>query len=119
MNEVEQIELARAYVALSNAHKLDFVLPMFAVDAVYYSAFTGEFEGQDAITEMMTKFFTKFPDVRWMVEEFWYIGEQTVGFEFVMTATEQSTGSRFERQGVEKIEFTDAGLIRRLEVNRK
>ena len=119
MNEVEQIELAKAYVALSNSHKLEFVFPMFVENAVYYSAFTGEFEGQSAIAEMMTEFFAGFPDVRWMVEEFWYIGEQTVGFEFVMTATEASTGSRFERKGVEKIEFTDEGLIRRLEINKK
>ena len=119
MNEVEQIELAKAYVALSNSHKLDFIFPMFAVNAVYFSAFTGEFEGQSAIAEMMKNFFAGFPDVRWMVEEVWYIGEQTVGFEFVMTATEASTGSRFEREGVEKIEFTDEGLIRRLGVNRK
>jgi hypothetical protein len=119
MNEVEQIELAKAYVALSNSHKLDFVFPMFAENAVYYSAFTGEFEGKDAIAGMMINFFTNFPDVRWMVEEFWYIGEQTVGFEFVMTATEVSTGVRFEREGVEKIEFMDEGLIRRLEVSEK
>ena len=116
MNESEQIELAKAYVALSNAHRLEFILPMFADKAVYHSSYVGEFKGRSAIGEMMADFFSRFPDVHWNVLEYRCSREKVVGFEFVMTATESRTGDRLERQGLEEIEFTDEGLISRLEV---
>ena len=116
MNESEKIELAKAYVALSNAHRLEFILHMFADKAVYRSSYVGEFKGRNAIGEMMADFFSRFPDVRWSVQEYRYTGKGIVGFEFVMTATEASTGNQIERQGLEEIEFTDEGLISRLNV---
>ena len=116
MNESEQIELAKAYVALSNAHRLDYILPMFADEAIYHSSYVGEFKGRNAIGEMMADFFSRFPDVRWSVQEYRHTGIGVVGFEFVMTATEALTGNRIERQGPEEIEFSDDGSINRLEV---
>jgi hypothetical protein len=41
MTEIEATELAHAYVALSNAHRVDLIGPMFADDAVYYSSAVG------------------------------------------------------------------------------
>ena len=53
MTPTESIELARAYVALSNAHRADLVRPLFAEGAVYRSSAVGEYRGVDAIVAMM------------------------------------------------------------------
>ena len=68
MNESEQIELAKAYVALSNAHKLEFVLPMFADKAVYHSSHVGEFKGREALPEVSMNGASRWPidlDASW------------------------------------------------------
>ncbi|HRY16271.1 MAG TPA: nuclear transport factor 2 family protein, partial [Candidatus Competibacteraceae bacterium] len=92
MNTLEQIELTKAYVALSNAHRLEFILPLFAEQALYHSTFVGEFTGRSAIHSMMTDFFARFPDVYWTVTEYRSVDESTVEFAFTMTATAAATG---------------------------
>lgn len=89
---------------------------MFSGEATYRSAHVGEFKGRKAIGEMMSEFFSRFPDVRWNVLAYRYIGKSVVEFDFVMTAAEALTGNHIKRKGVEEIEFTDEGLIKRLEV---
>jgi hypothetical protein len=116
MNESEQIESAKAYVALSNAHRLEFILPMFADGATYHSPHVGEFIGRNAIGEMMADFFSRFPDVRWNALEYRCTEKGVVRFKFEMFATEALTGKSVERRGTERIEFTDEGHISRLEV---
>jgi len=116
VKESEQIDFARAYVALSNAHDLERILPMFADNALYRSSNVGEFKGRDAIGRMMSDFFDRFPNVYWSVEEYRCAGAAAVVFDFAMTATEPLTGESIERLGLERIEFTGEGLIERLEV---
>jgi len=116
VNPAEQIALARAYVALSNAHRVDFILPMFTDAVTYLSTNVGRFEGGDAISGMMTGFFARFPDVAWDVREFRYVGDGMVEFDFVMTATDGETGEPVEREGLETIAFTDEGFVSRIEV---
>ncbi len=116
MNDLEQIDLAKAYVALSNAHRHEFIVPMFAHGGMYRSSNVGEFKGRKAIGEMMNDFFSRFPDVRWNVLEYRRAGENAVEFEFAMTATEVATGKSIERKSVETIVFTEEGLISSLEV---
>jgi len=116
MTKSEEIEFVKAYVALSNAHRLTLILPMFAEEAVYRSSYVGEFNGRGVIGDMMTDFFSRFPDVRWNVPEYRPAGDRAVDFEFVMTATETLTGNHIVRNGLERIEFTDDGLISLLEV---
>ena len=111
MNHSEQIELSKAYVALSNAHRVELILPMFAESIHYDSSNVGSFKGKDAIEEMMTEFFTGFPDVRWDIVDYQMIEKGLVGFEFIMTATDIANGQTIERVGLEQIEFTDEGLI--------
>ena len=41
MTEIESIELARTYVARSNAHRVDLIQPLFAADAIYRSSAVG------------------------------------------------------------------------------
>jgi hypothetical protein len=117
MNALEQIELAKAYVALSNAHRLEFILPLFAEQAIYHSTFVGEFTGRSAIHSMMTDFFARFPDVYWTVTEYRSVDERTVAFAFTMTATAAATGQVVQREARETLEFTDAGFIARITVN--
>ena len=116
MNESEQIELAKAYVALSNAHCVEFILPLFTKSAHYHSTYVGELKGKDVIGAMMADYFSRFPDVYWNVPEYRYVKNGLVSFEFALTATEAQTGDRVERIGFEQIEFSDAGKIQRIEV---
>ena len=45
MTDQELIELARAYVALSNAHHLELILAMFEEESIYTSSAVGQFKG--------------------------------------------------------------------------
>ena len=116
VSEREKIELAKAYVALSNAHKLEFVGPMFAVDAIYQSPNVGVFNGRGAIGDMMTSFFSRFPDVYWEARDYRCTNDGDVRFDFQMTARKAGTGEEIRRAGVEEIKFTNEGLIVRVEV---
>ena len=115
MTEIETIELARAYVSLSNAHRVALILPMFADDAVYTSSAVGEFIGPEAIGDMMKGFFSAYPDVFWLAENYRHEGRR-VTFDFGLQATAEGSGEHLQRIGVERIEFDEAGLIRKLEV---
>ena len=115
MTEVEAIELSRAYVALSNAHRVELILPMFSATAVYSSSAVGEFVGSDSIAEMMRGFFTRYPDVFWLAEKYRYDNNR-VTFDFSLQANAAATGEHLQRQGVERIEFDQDGLIKKLEV---
>ena len=49
MNDLERMDLAKAYVALSNAHRSELIVPMFAHGGMYRSSNVGEFNGGKAI----------------------------------------------------------------------
>jgi len=115
MTATESIELARAYVALSNAHRSDLILPLFAGDAVYRSSTVGEHRGAPAIAAMMQLFFSRYPDVHWQCRHYRCDGNR-VSFDFALSATAADDGSRLQRGGVEHIEFDAGGLIKALEV---
>ena len=115
MTEIEAIELSRAYVALSNAHRVELILPLFAETAVYTSSALGEFTGPGAIGEMMQEFFDAYPDAFWLAENF-RCDENRVKFDFSLQANAVTSGEHLQRQGVERIEFNDRGLISKLEV---
>lgn len=115
-NTIEKIELAKAYVALSNAHQLVLVDKMFAKNAVYDSTGVGLFEGCEAITSMMKSFFSQYPDVHWKTQNFHYNSDDIVLFDFEMNATHIETGETVRREGKEQIVFTETGFISRLVV---
>ena len=116
LNKSELVELTRAYVALSNAHQLQFVFPMFDENATYLSAYVGEFKGREEITLMMTDFFIRYSDVHWFVEEYQFLGNGTVGFNFIMTATDPQGRKPVNRSAFETIKFNQQGYIEFLEV---
>ncbi len=109
-------DLARLYVERSNRHELDVVFPMFDANATYRSSQFGLFEGLDQIREMMTGFFTNFPDVHWTVDDYRADSDDTASFDFTMRATNAETGQAVARRGLETITFTSDGRIRHVEV---
>lgn len=109
-------DLARKYVAQSNAHDLVEIQKMFLDNASYESAYTGAFEGRDSIADMMKGFFERIPDVEWRVESYADVEENVVEFAFVMCGTDRDSGQRIERRGVERIRFTDSGRICHIDV---
>lgn len=115
MTPVESIALARAYIALSNAHRCDLIRPMFAAHAVYCSSVVGEHRGVDAIIDMMAGFFDRYPDVNWQCSEFRCDGSR-VSFDFELSARDTPDGSPLYRAGIEHIDFDRNGMIKWLEV---
>ena len=111
LKQSEYIELAKAYVALSNAHALEFVFPMFVESAIYQSSSVGSYNGRADIENMMTGFFASFPDVHWLVTEYRFVSEGRVEFNFVMTATQAESGESIKREGLETIQFNEDGFI--------
>ena len=116
MTDIESIELARAYVALSNAHRPELIQPLFASDAVYRSSAVGEHRGATTIVAMMQAFFTRYPDVHWQCRHYRCDGDR-VSFDFELQASDADDGSKLQRGGIEHIEFDIHGLIKALEVN--
>jgi hypothetical protein len=115
VTETESIELARAYVALSNSHRLELIVPLFAEDACYSSSAVGEFQGPAAIGNMMRGFFRRYPDVFWLCENFRY-DDNRVSFEFNLQAIDAESGAYLQRSGIERITYDARGLIKKLEV---
>ena len=70
----EKVQLAKAYVALSNSHHLELIFNMFTKEAVYQSPNVGEFSGIDEIRGMMNDFFKSFPNVYWDAHGFHFGG---------------------------------------------
>jgi hypothetical protein len=116
MTNIESIELARAYVALSNAHRPELILPLFASDAVYRSSAVGAHRGATSIAAMMQAFFTRYPDVHWQCQNY-RCDEDRVSFDFELQAIDADDGSLLQRGGIEHIAFDVHGLIKVLEVN--
>lgn len=110
------IDLARRYVELSNAARLDEALAMFGDDARYESSQVGSFEGRPAIDEMMRAFFERYEQPTWKVATYELIDDDTVEFAFEMTAR-PAGGEVVRRQGVERITFDDDGRILHVQVD--
>ena len=115
MTDNELIELAKAYVALSNSHRIDLIMPMFATGALYTSTAVGEHRGRAAIGDMMHGFFNNYPDVHWQATNY-RCADHCVSFDFTMTANEATTGDVLERHGLEQFEFTADGSIKKISV---
>ncbi|MCP4333746.1 MAG: nuclear transport factor 2 family protein [Gammaproteobacteria bacterium] len=115
MTETETTELARAYVALSNSHRPELIVPLFADDAIYSSNAVGEFHGSVAIGDMMHGFFRRYPDVFWLCKNFRY-NDNRVSFDFSLQAIDAESGAHLQRSGLEKITYDDQGRIKKLEV---
>ena len=113
MTHRKLIELARAYVALSNAHHIELVLSMFAAGASYSSTTVGDYRGRAAIGDMMHEFFTRHPDVYWEAGNY-RCDDRRVSFDFTMTAS--NGDGDFRISGVEHLDFTADGSIKKVTV---
>lgn len=110
------LEWAQNYVDLSNAHDLNRIRTLFTAEAIYYSAYFGEFKGRDAIHAMMVDFFGRFPDAHWAVPEYRDLANNGVEFSFIMTGIDRTSGNMVCRHGLERIFFSPDGLIQRIMV---
>ena len=108
--------LARRYVELSNAARLDEALAMFREDARYESSQVGSFAGRAEIEQMMRGFFARYERPTWSVDAYELVDDDTVEFTFTMTAR-AAEGDVIERHGVERITFDDEGRIFRVSVD--
>ncbi len=117
-NQSEFIELAKAYVALSNAHALNLISNMFTDNAKYQSTRVGELSGKAEIGTMMGQFFTRYPDVFWSVNQYRYMAKGRIEFDFTLVANDAESGQLIESKGIEGIQFNHAGLIELIQVSR-
>ncbi len=115
MTDTELIELAKAYVALSNSHRVDLIMPMFAAGARYISTAGDEFRGRAAIGDMTHSFFKRYPDAHLHATNY-NCTDHRVSFDFTLTANDASSGDRLERSGHEQFEFTADGSIKTITV---
>ncbi len=113
MTHTELTELAKAYIALCNSHRIDLVLSMFAAGARYTSSAASDYRGRAAIGDMMHAFFTDHPDVNWQASEF-RCEDNRVSFDFSLTAGDAAEGIR--RHGIEHLDFTADGSIKKVTV---
>lgn len=67
----------------------------------------------------MHGFFHQYPDAYWEALNYQCDTNQSVLFDFSMTATHAETGEKTHREGAEQIALTEDGLISRLDVNRQ
>tara|TARA_R110002073_G_scaffold178597_2_gene337042 strand:- start:2386 stop:2757 length:372 start_codon:yes stop_codon:yes gene_type:complete len=111
MNVNNYIDLTKTYVALLNKHNRKRIIPMLIDEATYHSSFFGESKSSQTINEMMVKFFSRFSNAYWDVAEYRCIEENSVEFEFIMTATDAISDEHIEWHGVEQIHFTTDNLI--------
>ncbi len=115
MKDTELIELAKAYVALSNSHRIDLIMSMFATGTRYTTATGGVFRGRAAIGDMTHSFFKRYPDAHLHATNY-NCTDHRVSFDFTMTANDASSGDRLERSGHEQFEFTADGSIKTITV---
>ncbi len=111
MTRNEYIAMAQAYVALSNAHRIDLISPLFDDLPRYRSTAMGSYQGIGEISAMMLGFFNRYPDACWDASDY-QCEDATVTFMFRLTATASEDGFVLDRKGKETIEFTSAGLIK-------
>jgi len=115
MTDTELIELAKAYVALSNSHRIDLIMPMFATGARYTTTTGGIFRGRAAIGDMTKSFFKRYPNAHLHATNY-RSDDHRVRFDFTMTANDASNGEEIESSGNEQFEFTADGSIKKITV---
>ena len=115
MTDTELIELAKAYVALSNSHRIDLIMPMFATGARYTTTTGGIFRGRAAIADMTQDYFKRYPNAHLLASKY-QCSDNRVSFDFTIKANEASSGDSIEHSGNEQLEFTADGSIKKITV---
>jgi len=115
MTDTELIELAKAYVALSNSHRVDLIMPMFAAGAIYVSTTGDEFRGRAAIGDITNSFFKRYPNAHLQATNY-RCTDHRVSFDFTITVDDDPSGDGLERSGQEQFEFTVDGSIKKITV---
>ncbi len=115
MTDIELIELTKAYVALSNAHRIDLIMQMFAAGARYTTTTGGVFRGRAAIADMTQGYFRRYPNAHLHTSNY-QCADNSVSFDFTMKANDVDSGEEIEHSGNEQFEFTADGSIKKITV---
>lgn len=112
MSSKSPIEIAKAYVAASNAHDVNTIEAMLSADCVYESSGVGNHSRRDTILEMMRGFFAANPGVLWDTRNWALDGADTAVFDFTITLASGAS------EGREWISVNSDGLISHIKVAR-
>ena len=115
MKSTELTELAKAFVALSNAHRMDLVMGLFAAGARYSATSGNEHRGRAAIGDMLNKLRADYPDIYWQSDNF-RCDDHRVSFDFTVRASATDDNPALERRGSEHIDYTADGAIKKIDV---
>jgi hypothetical protein len=98
-----------------NTHNVDAIVGFFAEDGVFQTArgtnhFGERLVGKAKIRDFLTKRFKAIPDMRWLDDKNWFVGNRAVS-EWRVVAT-LPTGERLETLGCDIYEFDGADKIK-------
>jgi SnoaL-like domain len=99
-----------AYHAALDAHDVDKVETLMAVNATYESAGIGLVEGRDAITSAMRKYFAAHSDHKAWDDQVEATGPCSARAAWQVKAT-TTAGEKFHRNGLEDVWFDDHGKV--------
>ncbi len=105
-----------AYHAALDAHDVDKVEMLMAVNATYESAGIGLVEGRDAITSAMRKYFAGHSDHEAWDDQVEATGPRSARAVWQVKATSKASGEQFHRNGLEDVTFDDQGLVLKVKV---
>jgi limonene-1,2-epoxide hydrolase len=113
---VDPIAALVAYHAALDAHDIDKVETLMALDAVYESASVGIVEGRDAITAAMRKYFAAHADHHAWDDSVENVSATAARAVWQLTATHTATGEKYYRRGEEVVSFDESGKVLRVQV---
>jgi SnoaL-like domain len=105
-----------AYHAAIDAHDIDAVETLMAIDARYSSGGLGDVVGRQKIIEAMRNYFAGHPDHQSWDDEVKQTGELSARSMWKLKATNKITGEVVLREGTEDIVFGPSGKILRVTV---
>jgi SnoaL-like domain len=110
----DPVAALNAYHTALDAHDVDLVERLMAVNATYESAGIGLVEGRAAIASAMRKYFTAHSNHQAWDDSVEQLGPQSARAVWQLTATNDATGEKYHRRGTEEVTFDDAGMVLRV-----
>jgi nuclear transport factor 2 (NTF2) superfamily protein len=107
----DPVAALKAYHAALDAHDVDRVEMMLALNATYTSAAVGVVEGRDAIVAAMRKYFAAHEDHRAWDDAIKATGPRQAHSVWQLKATHTASGQTFHRRGEETVTFDANGLV--------
>ncbi len=115
ISEADRVNVAYDYFKNSNEHHLDSIEKMLSSEIIYTSNGVGSYVGRESVMSMMTGFFNKFPDVKWIVRD---VSSQKENFSVVLRFEMHLTTTSMPLSGTEIITIDLDGKISQINVTR-